>query len=107
METFWSISGYVLLCLIMLAGLVLTILNLPGNWVILGCAVAYGFATQWSKFGWVFIAWLAAAAPGLPAAGSAGPRPDSLRKTSHAPAATAAPTSPAPTTTTSQASVRF
>lgn len=46
----------------MLAGLVITPLGLPGNWVIFGCAVAYGFATQWEKFGWwPFIVLLAIA----------------------------------------------
>ncbi len=62
MEAFWSIGGYILLCLFMLAGLVITPLGLPGNWVILGCAAAYGFATQWAKFDWWFILLLAVAA---------------------------------------------
>jgi len=51
-----------MLCLSMLAGLLITPLGLPGNWLILVCAVAYGFATHWAKFGWVFILLLAAAA---------------------------------------------
>jgi uncharacterized protein YqgC (DUF456 family) len=46
----------------MLVGLVMTPLGLPGNWIILGCAVIYGFATHWTKFGWPFLALLAAAA---------------------------------------------
>ncbi len=62
MEAIWPIVGYILLCVFMLAGLVITPLGLPGNWAILGCALAYGFSNQWSKFGWVFIASLAAAA---------------------------------------------
>jgi len=45
----------------MLAGLMITPLGLPGNWVIFGCAVACGFATHWTKFGWVFVVALAVA----------------------------------------------
>jgi uncharacterized protein YqgC (DUF456 family) len=62
MEAFWSIGGYILLCLFMLVGLAITPLGLPGNWIILGCALVYGFATQWGKFGWVFVVSLAGAA---------------------------------------------
>jgi uncharacterized protein YqgC (DUF456 family) len=62
MQTALSVLGYIVLSLSMLAGLVITPLGLPGNWVILGSAVAYGFATHWAKFGWLFIVSLAAAA---------------------------------------------
>lgn len=62
MDAILPIAGYVLLCLVMLAGLIITPLGLPGNWVVVGCAVACGFATHWMKFGWVFIVALAVAA---------------------------------------------
>jgi hypothetical protein len=57
-----SIIGYILLCLAMVGGLLLTPLGLPGNWIIVGCGVAHGFVTGWSKFGWPFVALLVAAA---------------------------------------------
>jgi hypothetical protein len=62
MEVIWSMAGYAILILVILAGLIMTPLGLPGNWVILGCGVAYGLATDWGKFGWLFIALLVAAA---------------------------------------------
>jgi hypothetical protein len=46
----------------MVAGLVLTPIGLPGNWLILACAAAYGFITGWEKFGWRYIGFLAGAA---------------------------------------------
>lgn len=46
----------------MLAGLVITPVGLPGTWVIFGCAVLYGFATHWTKFQWPFLLLLLAAA---------------------------------------------
>jgi uncharacterized protein YqgC (DUF456 family) len=61
MDAILPIAGYILLGLFMLAGLIITPLGLPGNWVIFGCAVAAGFATHWTKFGWVFIVSLAGA----------------------------------------------
>ncbi|RJP16131.1 MAG: DUF456 domain-containing protein [Candidatus Abyssobacteria bacterium SURF_5] len=57
-----SIITYLVLSFFMLVGLVLTPLGLPGNWLILACGAAYGLLTGWSKFGWGFIAVLAAAA---------------------------------------------
>jgi uncharacterized protein YqgC (DUF456 family) len=57
-----AIIGYTLLCLVMLAGLLITPLGLPGNWVILGCAVVYGLATHWARFGWPFLVLLVVAA---------------------------------------------
>jgi uncharacterized protein YqgC (DUF456 family) len=62
MDAIVPIAGYVLLGLFMLAGLIITPLGLPGNWVIFGSAIACGFATQWTKFGWGFILVLAVAA---------------------------------------------
>ncbi len=57
-----SIIGYILLCLAMFAGLLITPLGLPGNWLIVGCGAAYGFATDWANFGWLFLVLLVAAA---------------------------------------------
>ncbi len=57
-----AIIGYTLLSLSMLAGLLITPLGLPGNWVILGCAVVYGLAIHWTKFGWPFLLVFAIAA---------------------------------------------
>jgi hypothetical protein len=57
-----SIITYVALGLLMLIGLALTPLGLPGNWLILACAMGYGFITGWDKFGWEYIALLAGAA---------------------------------------------
>ena len=62
MQIVLSVAGYILLCLSMLIGLAVTPLGLPGNWLILACAVVYGFATHWAKFGWLFVVLLAAAA---------------------------------------------
>ena len=62
MEAIWLIIGYVVLGLFMLAGLIITPLGLPGNWLILGSAVVYGFSTQWAKYGWTFIMLVAVAA---------------------------------------------
>ena len=62
MQTVLSVSGYVVLCVSMLLGLAITPLGLPGNWIILACAVVYGFATHWAKFGWLFVVLLAVAA---------------------------------------------
>jgi uncharacterized protein YqgC (DUF456 family) len=62
MDAILPVGGYILLCLAMLAGLVITPLGLPGNWLILGCGVIYGFVTQWTKFEWPFIVLLLAAA---------------------------------------------
>jgi uncharacterized protein YqgC (DUF456 family) len=62
MHTLGTILGYTGLSLFMLTGLAITPLGLPGNWVIVGCAVVYGFATHWTKFGWVFILMLVVAA---------------------------------------------
>ena len=55
MDAILPIAGYILLCLLMLAGLVITPLGLPGTWLIFGCAVVYGFVTHWAKFGWTFL----------------------------------------------------
>jgi hypothetical protein len=44
------VLGYAALVFFMAAGLAITPFGLPGNWVILGCAVAYGFTTGWAKF---------------------------------------------------------
>ena len=57
-----SVAGYLALCVSMLIGLAITPLGLPGNWIILACAVVYGFATHWAKFGWLFVVSLAVAA---------------------------------------------
>ena len=63
MEAIWSIAGYAILFLSLVAGLVITPLGLPGNWLILGCSIAYGFATGWEKFDWwPFIVLIAVAA---------------------------------------------
>ena len=62
MQIVLSVAGYISLGLLMLVGLALTPLGLPGNWIILACAVIYGFATHWAKFGWTFVVLLAAAA---------------------------------------------
>ncbi len=62
MEAILPIAGYILLCLTMLVGLVMTPLGLPGNWVIFGCAIIYGFATRWTKFQWPFLLLLLIAA---------------------------------------------
>lgn len=62
MDAILPIAGYILLCLAMLAGLLITPLGLPGNWIIFGCAVIYGFATHWTKFQWPFLLLLLIAA---------------------------------------------
>ena len=62
MEAIWPIVGYVVLGIFMLAGLIVTPLGLPGNWIIFGAAVVCGFATHWAKYGWAFILLIAAAA---------------------------------------------
>ncbi len=62
LQTTLSVLGYIAVCLAMLVGLILTPLGLPGNWLILGCALVYGFATQWVKFGLGFVGILAVAA---------------------------------------------
>jgi uncharacterized protein YqgC (DUF456 family) len=62
MDMILPVTGYILLCLAMLAGLVITPLGLPGNWIILGSAIVYGFATGWAKFGWRFVVVLLLAA---------------------------------------------
>ena len=58
----WLIIICILLAILMLAGLIMTPLGLPGNWLILACAITYGFVTGWAKFGWVFVVSLAVAA---------------------------------------------
>ncbi|GAB4336293.1 MAG: hypothetical protein Kow0099_09210 [Candidatus Abyssubacteria bacterium] len=62
MDTFLMVLGYSTLVLCMAAGLAITPFGLPGNWLILGCGVAYGFATGWAKFGLWFLAALGTAA---------------------------------------------
>ena len=62
MEAIWPIVGYVVLSVCALAGLIITPLGLPGNWLIFSGAVLCGFATQWAKYGWVFILLVAVAA---------------------------------------------
>ena len=58
----WLIILCIALGVVMLAGLVITPLGMPGNWLILACAIVYGIATGWTKFGWVFVVTLAIAA---------------------------------------------
>lgn len=58
----WLIILCILLTILMLAGLVITPFGLPGNWLILACAISYGFATGWAKFGWAFTVSLVVAA---------------------------------------------
>ncbi|RJP73954.1 MAG: DUF456 domain-containing protein [Candidatus Abyssobacteria bacterium SURF_17] len=62
MDTLLAILGYGALGVCMLIGLAITPLGLPGNWIVFGCAIAYGFATGWTKFGWLFIILLGVAA---------------------------------------------
>ncbi len=62
MEAIWPIVGYVVFGLCALAGLIITPLGLPGNWLIFGGAVVCGFATQWAKYGWFFLLLLAVTA---------------------------------------------
>jgi uncharacterized protein YqgC (DUF456 family) len=57
-----AVIVYVVLSLFMLMGLILIPLGLPGVWLIVACAIGYGFITGWSKFGWGYIAILVGAA---------------------------------------------
>jgi len=57
-----AILFYVALIMLILMGLLITPLGLPGNWLILAGGIAYGFFSGWSKFGFGYIAFLAAVA---------------------------------------------
>ena len=46
---------YLILLLVLLTGLLLNVLSLPGNWVMLLAVVLYGWVTEWAYVGWVWI----------------------------------------------------
>jgi len=53
---------YAILVLFLLAGLGLTVVTLPGNWLALVATLAYAWLTDWKHVGWVWLVVLLALA---------------------------------------------
>ena len=51
---------YAILIAVLLAGVFLNLIGLPGLWVMVGAAAVYGWHTGWQYIGWVTLATLAA-----------------------------------------------
>lgn len=55
----WDIVAIVALCLCCLLGIVLTAVRLPGTWLVVVAALAYGWWSDWQHVGLILVAVLA------------------------------------------------